>query len=329
MNRAERLALVEREGAELPLILQAVLLGLSRSSLYYQPVAPSAEEIAIKHRIDEIYTKYPFYGSRRITAVLCRDDTLVNRKAVQRHMQEMGIVGICPGPNLSKRNGEHRVYPYLLNNVVAAYPNQVWGIDITYIRLRAGWMYLVAVLDWFSRYVVAWELDQTLEIGFVLDVVDRALAMAVPDIWNSDQGSHFTSPQYIGRLLAHNVRVSMDGKNRALDNIFTERLWRTVKYENVYLCDYETPRAARLGLSSYLEFYDLDRPHQALGYRTPAEVYFDADLARPRPGLRPGLREQDEPELRQEDDSTFRPGFRPELRLAQPRELFEAGLHVN
>ena len=317
MNRAERLALVEREGSELPLSLQADLLGLSRSGLYYQPVAPSAEEIAIKHRIDELYTKYPFYGSRRITAVLCREDTLVNRKAVQRHMQEMGIAGICPGPNLSKRNAEHRVYPYLLNGVVAAYPNQIWGIDITYIRLRAGWMYLVAILDWFSRYIVAWELDQTLEIDFVLAVVDRALAMATPDIWNSDQGSHFTSPQYIERLLARNVRISMDGKNRALDNIFTERLWRTVKYENVYLCDYETPRAARLGLASYLEFYDLDRPHQALGYRTPAEVYFDADLARPRP------------ELRQEDDSTFRPGFRPELRPATPPELFDASRHVN
>lgn len=317
MSRGERVALVEREGSELPLRIQAELLGLSRSSLYYQPVMPSAEEIAIKHRIDEIYTKHPFYGSRRITATLRREDTLVNRKAVQRHMREMAIAGICPGPNLSKRNSEHRVYPYLLNGVVAAYPNQIWGIDITYIRLRAGWMYLVAVLDWFSRYIVAWELDQTLEIGFVLDVVERALAMAVPDIWNSDQGSHFTSPQYLERLLARGVRVSMDGKNRALDNILTERLWRTVKYENVYLSDYETPRAARLGLASYLEFYDLERPHQALGYRTPAEVYFDGELARPSPGLRP--------RFRQEDDSTFR----PELRLADPPELFDPSRHVN
>jgi len=157
-----------------------------------------------------------------------------------------------------------------------------YAIDITYIRLRAGWLYLVAVLDWFSRYVLAWELDQTLEIDFVLEVVDRALAVATPEIWNSDQGSHFTSPQYIDRLLARDVRVSMDGKDRALDNIFTERLWRTVKYEHVYLSDYDTPRAARLGLTRYLEFYDLDRPHQALGYRTPAEVYFDPTLVRSR-----------------------------------------------
>ena len=317
MSRAERVALIEREGSELPLRVQAELLGLSRSSLYYPPVMPSAEEIALKHRIDEIYTKYPFYGSRRITAALCREDMLVNRKAVQRHMREMGIAGICPGPNLSKRNSEHRVYPYLLNGLKAAYPNSAWGIDITYVRLAGGWMYLVAILDWFSRYVVAWELDQSLEIGFVLDVVERALAMAVPDIWNSDQGSHFTSPQYIDRLLAHDVRVSMDGKNRALDNIFTERLWRTVKYENVYLAEYETPRAARLGLASYLEFYDLERPHQALGYRTPAEVYFDADLARPSPGLRP--------RFRQEDVSTFR----PELRQANLPELFDPSRHVN
>lgn len=313
MSRAERVALVEREGSELPLSIQAELLGLSRSSLYYQPIAPSDEEIAIKHRIDELYTKYPFYGSRRIAAALCREEMLINRKAVQRHMQEMGIVAIYPGPNLSKRNHEHQVYPYLLNGVVAAYPNHIWGIDITYIRLVGGWMYLVAVLDWFSRYVIAWELDQTLEIDFVLATVDRALGVATPDIWNSDQGSHFTSPQYLERLLARGVRISMDGKNRALDNIFTERLWRTVKYENVYLAEYETPRAAHQGLSSYLEFYDLDRPHQALGYRTPAEVYFDADLARPRPGRR----QEDEPELR--------PGFR----LVTPPDPFDASRHVN
>ncbi len=278
MNRVERLALVERENAELPLSVQAELLGLSRASLYYRPVRPSAEEIAIKHRIDEIYTKYPFYGSRRITVQLHREETLINRKAVQRHMQEMGIAGICPGPNLSKRNTAHQIYPYLLRHIVAGYPNHIWGIDITYIRLTAGWMYLVAILDWFSRNVIAWELDQTLEIGFVLAAVDRALARAQPTIWNSDQGSHFTSPQYIERLLAKDVEISMDGKGRALDNIFTERLWRTVKYENVYLNDYGTPRAARQGLAQYMEFYNKERPHQALGYRTPAEVYCDHAL---------------------------------------------------
>lgn len=283
MSRAERLTLIERKDLELPLSVQAELLGVSRSGLYYRPVPPSTEEIALKHRIDELYTEHPFYGSRRITAKLRREGLLINRKAVQRHMQEMGIAGICPGPNLSKRNQQHQVYPYLLGSVSAAYPNHIWGIDITYIRLRAGWMYLVAVLDWFSRYVVAWELEQALEIDFVLAAVDRALAMVAPEIWNSDQGSHFTSPQYIERLLARGVQISMDGRNRALDNVFTERLWRSVKYEEVYLSDYGTPKAAREGLTRYLEFYNLERPHQALGYRTPAEAYFDSELARSMP----------------------------------------------
>jgi putative transposase len=267
------LTLVEREASGLPLKTQAELLSLNRSGLYYQPVPPSAEEVAIKHRIDEIYTQYPFYGSRRITAVL-RRDMAINRKAVQRHMREMGIAGICPGPNLSKRNQEHAVYPYLLRHVTSRYPNHVWGIDITYIRLRGGWMYLVAILDWFSRYVVSWELDQTLEMPFVLSAVERALAQATPLIWNSDQGSHFTSPQYLERLLAANVQISMDGKQRALDNIFTERLWRTVKYEEVYLHNYANPKEARHNLARYFDFYNFERPHQALDYQTPAQVYF-------------------------------------------------------
>jgi putative transposase len=262
-----------------PLSVQADLLSLSRSSLYYQPVPPSLEEVALKHRIDELYTAYPFYGSRRITAQLRREGEVINRKAVQRHMREMGIMGICPGPNLSRRNQEHRVYPYLLRQVTAAYPNHVWGIDITYIRLLKGWLYLVAVLDWFSRYVISWRLDDTLDINFVLMAVDCALAQYKPIIWNSDQGSHFTSPQYIQRLLAADVQISMDGKGRALDNIFTERLWRTIKYEEVYLHDYQTPKQARIGLTDYLDFYNYRRPHQALSYSTPAEVYFDNSVA--------------------------------------------------
>jgi len=249
------------------------LLSLNRTSLYYQPVPPSEKEVAVKHRIDEIYTRYPFYGSRRMTVTL-RKEILINRKTVQHYMQEMGISGICPGPNLSKRNLEHQIYPYLLRNVTSSYPNHIWGIDITYIRLVGGWMYLVAVLDWFSRYIVSWDLDQTLEMPFVLSTVERALAQAAPVIWNSDQGSHFTSSQYIERLLAANVQVSMDGKGRALDNIFTERLWRTIKYEEVYLNDYSSPRRARQGLTQYLNYYNFERPHQSLTYHTPADVYY-------------------------------------------------------
>ena len=271
--------MVERDESELPLSVQAKLLSLSRASLYYQPVAPSAEEVALKHRIDEIYTMYPFYGSRRITVHLRREGTMINRKAVQRHLREMGLAGICPGPNLSQRQVAHRVYPYLLRHVSAAYPNHVWGIDITYIPLQHGWLYLVAILDWFSRYVVSWQLSDTLEIDFVLWVVEDALAHRKPLIWNSDQGSHFTSPQYTERLLAAGVQISMDGKGRALDNIFTERLWRTVKYEEVYLNDYQTPKQARTGLTAYFDFYNYHRPHQALGYLTPADVFLSSTAA--------------------------------------------------
>jgi putative transposase len=204
--------------------------------------------VALKHRIDAIDTQHPFYGSRRIAAQLRRDGEKVNRKAVQRHMREMGIAGIRPGPNLSRRAHGEQVYPYLLRDFTCAHPNQVWGIDVTYIPLQAGWMYLVAVLDWFSRYVVSWELDDTFRLPFVLEAVKRALTQATPQIWNSDQGSHFTSPQYRELLLAADVQISMDGKGRALDNVFVERLWRSVKYEEVYPNAYATPREARAGL---------------------------------------------------------------------------------
>ena len=265
--------MVERADPAVSLTAQAALLGVSRSSLYYQPASPAPEEVALKHRIDEIYTAYPFYGSRRVTATLCREGQEVNRKAVQRHMREMGIAGVAPGPHTSRPHPTHPTYPYLLRHVTAAHPNHVWGIDITYIRLQAGWLYLVAVRDWHARYVVAWALDQTRELGFVLEAVDQALEVGCPVIWNSDQGSHFTSPQYLDRLDARGIQISMDGKGRALDNIFTERLWRTVKYEEVYLRSYGTPREARQSLTRYLAFYNHERPHQALGYRTPAEVY--------------------------------------------------------
>ena len=274
------MALVERENVDVALRTQADLLSLSRASLYYRPRSPSAAEVALKHRIDALYTQYPFYGSRRITAQLRREGRGVNRKTVQRHMREMGIAGIGPGPNLSRRAHGEQVYPYLLRGLTSGYPNQVWGIDVTYIPLQTSWMYLVAVLDWFSRYVISWELDDTLQLPFVLSAVQRALAQARPVIWNSDQGSHFTSPQYRELLVAADVQISMDGKGRALDNIFVERLWRSVKYEEVYPNDYASPRDARAGLSRYLAFYNHEQLHQALSYRTPAEVYFQSSAGR-------------------------------------------------
>lgn len=275
MCRTERLDLVERENKKLlPLSMQANLLGLSRSSLYYKPCGPSEKEIRIKHRIDEIYTQYPFYGSRRMRQQLRREGEPVGKNTIAKYMRAMGISAIYPGLNLSKRQKAAYIYPYLLRNVTPRYPNHVWGIDITYIRLQKGWMYLVAILDWYSRYMVSWQLSDTLEMPFVLTAVDQALAQATPAIFNSDQGSHFTSPHYIDRLKAAGTQISMDGKGRAIDNILTERLWRSVKYEEVYLNDYANPREARHGLSTYHHFYNYERPHQSLDYATPAEIYF-------------------------------------------------------
>jgi len=276
LSREERVGLIDWQREELPVKMQAQLLSLNRTSLYYQPIAPSTQEVALKHRIDELYTACPFYGYRRIAAQLQREGLAVNHKAVARQMREMGLAAIYPGPNLSKRERTAAIYPYLLAHVTASAPNHIWGIDITYIRLKSSWMYLVAVLDWYSRYVVSWELDQTLQLPFVLEAASRALQVARPTIWNSDQGSHFTSSAYLTLLKTHGVQISMDSRGRALDTIFTERLWRTIKYEEVYLKQYESPRQARQELAAYLRFYNERRLHQSLDYQTPAEVYFAA-----------------------------------------------------
>jgi putative transposase len=280
--------MLEKELPEISVKAQADLLGVSYSSLFYQPTPPSERELAIKRRIDEIYTATPFYGSRRITVTL-QPEFDVSRPTVQAYMRDMSIAGIAPGPNTSKPAPGHQIYPYLLRNLTASRPNHIWGIDITYIRLIHGWLYLTAVLDWFSRYILSWALSQTLEIDFVLDAVDQALIQATPEIWNSDQGSHFTSPRYLERLQNADVKISMDGRGRARDNIFTERLWRSVKYEEVYLHDYASPKEAHQGLSRYIPFYNYQRPHQSLQYQTPAMVYgtlcqvepFQANLNKP------------------------------------------------
>jgi len=271
--------MVDRNNSKLSVVQQARLLTISRSSLYYKQAGPSREEIALKHRIDEIYTAHPVYGSRRIKTVLRREGylyqgRLVGRKLVQRCMQEMGIFGVCPGPNLSRRNHKESIYPYLLRNLKIERPNQVWGIDITYIRLTQGWMYLVAIIDWYSRYVVSWELSPTLEIDFVLQAVIRGFMKVKPDILNSDQGSHFTSVKYVALLHQAEVKISMDGKGRAIDNIFTERFFRSLKWEDIYLKEYQTPREAKIGISNYIQHYNWERPHQSLNDQTPAEVYF-------------------------------------------------------
>ena len=262
---------------EMPLKTQAELLNISYSSLFYKPVTPSERELAIKRRIDEEYTAHPYYGSRKITTIL-HPEMGVSRPTVQAYMRKMGIFGLVPGPNTSKPAPEHQIFPYLLRNVTAKHPNHIWGIDITYIHLAHGWLYLTAVLDWYSRYILSWALSQSLEMDFVLTAVDNALLQATPQIMNSDQGSHFTSPKYIERLQNVNVQISMDGRGRARDNIFTERLWRTIKYEEVYLHDYASPKEAFRQLANYIRFYNFERPHQALDYQTPAQVYAAANV---------------------------------------------------
>jgi putative transposase len=267
--------MVETWKKTLPLKTQAELLSISRSSLYYRPKGPAAHEIQAKRRIDELYTAHPFLGSRKI-AVLLRKEMKISRPTVQKYMRQMGIQALYPAPKLSQPHPEHKIYPYLLRGLSIDRPNQVWGLDITFIRMPRGWLYLVAVLDWYARFVVAWELSQSLALTFVLDVIDRALQQAVPEICNTDQGSQFTSPRFTKRLLAAGAQVSMDGRGRFADNIFTERLWRSLKYEEVYLHDYAGPREAWQSIKQYFVFYNFQRPHQALDYRTPAELYLDS-----------------------------------------------------
>ncbi len=216
----------------------------------------------MKRRIDEIHTDLPFYGSRKIQVLLQPEFGTVARNTIRRYMHEMAIITVYPGPNLSRRHQEHRVYPYLLRGVTAQKPNNMWGIDITYIRLQHGWLYLVVILDWYARSIVRWALDDCLAMPFVLDAVDQALQTATPQMWKSDQGSHFTNPAYIQRLGAAGAQISMDGKGRALDNIFTERFWRSLTYEEVYLHDYATPREARQGIQRSMTLYNGQRPHQ-------------------------------------------------------------------
>lgn len=245
------------------------MLGLARSSYYLEPLGESEANLWLMRRIDEQYLKTPFYGSRRMAFCL-----RVNRKRVQRLMRLMGLEAIHPKPRTTLRSTEHRVFPYLLRGVEVVRPNQVWSSDITYVPMARGFLYLVAVMDWYSRYVLSWRLSNTLEGSFCLEALEEALTMQTPEVFNTDQGVQFTARAFTGRLESAGVRVSMDGRGRAIDNVFVERLWRSVKYEEVYLKDYQTGGEAESGLGSYLRFYVEERPHQSLGYRTPASVYF-------------------------------------------------------
>lgn len=268
--------MVEKSSSDISAAAQARLLGLHRSGLYYMPRPLPKRDLYIKDKIDRIYTAHPEFGYRRICWYLNKIEGIcINHKSVLHHMNQMGIQAIYPRPNTSRPNPLHKVFPYLLNRLNIDHPNQVWAIDITYIPVKTDWLYLVAILDWHARYVVNWQLSDGLEIEFVLDACRGALREAVPEIINSDQGSHFTSTRYTKLFLEAGTRISMDHRGRAFDNILIERLWRTVKYENVYAMGYETPREARIGIGRYLTYYNRERPHSNLGYRTPEDIYFN------------------------------------------------------
>jgi putative transposase len=248
-------------------------LDVSRASVYYRPAPPKAEDLELMALMDRQYLKTPFYGSRKMGVWLRGQGYLVNRKKVRHLMRLMGLEAIYRRPNTSKPAPDHKVYPYLLKGLEINRVNQVWAADITYIPMVQGFLYLVAIMDWHSRYVLAWKLSNTLDTDFCVAALEQALGKGRPEIFNTDQGAQFTSEAFTGLLLEQGVRVSMDGKGRYLDNIFVERLWRSIKYEEVYLKAYQTAAEARVGINAYLEFYDYQRPHQSLGYRTPAEMY--------------------------------------------------------
>jgi len=247
---------------------QCELLGLPRSTYYYQPQPESAESLRLLRRLDELYLECPFFGSRRMAVTLG-----TNRKRMQRLMRILGIEAHYPKPNLSRPAPGHEVYPYLLRGVSIERPNQVWSTDITYVPMQAGFLYLVAIMDWFSRFVLSWELSNTMETGFCLAALESAFRFGQPEIWNSDQGSQFTAAEFLAPLKKRRIAISMDGRGRALDNVFIERLWRSIKYELIYPGDFASGAELLPALDRYFHFYNHRRPHQALGYRTPAQLF--------------------------------------------------------
>ena len=266
--------MIEPTNVDIPIYRQCELLGMSKSSYYYEPAGESEYNLKLMNLIDKQYTNTPYYGTRKMTAWLRRQGHKVNRKRVQRLMRLMAIEAIYPKKRLSISSNENKKYPYLLRGLSIKEPDQVWSTDITYIRMSRGFLYLVAIIDWYSRYVLSWELSNTLEVEFCLEALEKALKIATPKIFNSDQGSQFTSKEFTGRLEKAGIQISMDGRGRVFDNIFIERLWRSLKYEEVYIHSYETVKEAKESIGRYFRFYNKERLHEALGYKTPAEVYF-------------------------------------------------------
>ena len=276
MSVAEKRACIEPAHKSLSIQQQCKLINLPRSS-YYRPemVLDSTENLALMRLIDEEYTKHPFFGSRQMRDFLRQNGYKINRKRVQRLMRKMGIQSIAPKPNTSKRHPGHKIYPYLLRNLDVLCPNQVWCSDITYIRLPGGFVYLTAVMDWYSRYVLSWEVSVTMDSDFCVSALESALRQhGQPDIFNTDQGAQYTSNDFTDKLRDAEVLISMDGKGRAMDNIFIERLWRSVKYEEIYLKEYESVRELTDCLKVYFDFYNNERTHSSLGAKTPSEIYW-------------------------------------------------------
>jgi putative transposase len=263
----------------LSIVAQCELLGLPRSSYYYEPAAETEENLRLMRLIDEQYLETPYFGSRRMTEHLVRQGYAVNRKRVQRLMRTMGLEGLFPARKTTVPGAGHKLYPYLLRGLTIDRADQVWCSDITYVPLRCGYMYLVAVMDWYSRHVLAWRLSNTLESTFCLQALDEALSRGLPEIFNTDQGAQFTSECFTSRLVEHRVAISMDGRGRWMDNVFIERLWRSVKYEEIYLKEHASGADLSAGLSEWFDLYTHRRPHQGLGYRTPFEVYHGLSAA--------------------------------------------------
>ena len=264
---------MEQDHPEISIRRQCELLGVNRAGLYYEPLGESQENWRLMRLLDEQYTRTPFYGSRKMTEWLRLKGFVVNRKRISRLMEVMGIEAVYPKPKLSQPGEGHKIYPYLLGGLAVSRINQVWSTDITYIRMAQGFVYLVAVMDWFSRYVLSWSLSLTMEIDFCIEALKGALRRGRPEIFNTDQGSQFTSEQFTGELAAREIAISMDGRGRCMDNIFIERLWRSLKYEEVYLKDYESVTEARAGIERCFRFYNQERLHQGLQYRTPAAIW--------------------------------------------------------
>lgn len=273
MSIEEKRKAIEFGNKKIALYRQCELLGLSRSALYYKPRGLREEDLELMRLLDEQFTKTPFYGSRRMVAWLSSIGYEVNRKRVVRLMRTMGLEAIYPKPRLSCPARGHRIYPYLLRGKKVSRVNQVWGADITYIRLTQGFLYLVAIMDWYSRYVLSWELSNTLDADFCVLALERALELGSPEISNTDQGSQFTSEAFLAVLEGRGILISMDGRGRALDNVFVERLWRSLKYEEVYIKDYQSVIETVEGIGAYFKFYNEERFHQSLGYRIPGGVY--------------------------------------------------------